>query len=60
MKIYHLKCPNCGATLATDVKNNRARCEYCGNEFYISEETEKPASEAHQETGGKNAARTSW
>lgn len=56
MKIYHLKCPNCGATLATDVKNNRARCEYCGNEFYISEETEKPANEAHQETGGKNAA----
>ena len=40
MKIYNLKCPNCGATLATDVKNNKARCEYCGNEFFISEETE--------------------
>ena len=40
MKIYNLKCPNCGATLATDVKNNKARCEYCGNELFISEETE--------------------
>ena len=37
LKIYNLKCPNCGATLSTDVKNNRARCEYCGNEFYIAE-----------------------
>ena len=43
MKIYNLKCPNCGATLATDVKNNHARCEYCGNEFYISEDTENEA-----------------
>lgn len=56
MKIYHLKCPNCGATLATDVKKNRARCEYCGNEFYISEETEQPAGDGNQEAGGKHAA----
>ena len=41
LKIYNLKCPNCGATLTTDVKNNHARCEYCGNEFYISEKTAK-------------------
>jgi len=40
LKVYNLKCPNCGATLATDVKNRRARCEYCGNEFMISDETE--------------------
>lgn len=46
MKIYNLKCPNCGATLATDVKNNQARCEYCGNEFLISEETENEAKQA--------------
>lgn len=45
MKIYNLKCPNCGATLATDVKNNQARCEYCGNEFLISEETENEAKQ---------------
>ena len=45
MKIYNLKCPNCGATLATDVKNNQARCEYCGNEFFISEETENEAKQ---------------
>ena len=40
MKIYNLKCPNCGATLTTDVKNNYAKCQYCGNEFMISEDTE--------------------
>ena len=39
MEIYNLKCPNCGATLSTDVKNNRAKCEYCGNEFVISDDT---------------------
>lgn len=53
MKIYSLKCPNCGATLATDVKNNRARCEYCGNEFYISEETQNAADKDRQEDEGK-------
>ena len=40
MKIYNLKCPNCGATLTTDVKNNYAKCQYCGNEFMISEDAE--------------------
>lgn len=40
MKIYNLKCPNCGATLTTDFKNKFARCQYCGNEFMISEDTE--------------------
>lgn len=45
MKIYSLKCPNCGATLTTDVKNNFAKCQYCGNEFRISEDTE--ADEKH-------------
>ena len=40
MKIYSLKCPNCGATLTTDVKNNFAKCQYCGNEFTISEDAE--------------------
>ena len=40
MKIYNLKCPNCGATLTTDVKNNYAKCQYCGNEFTISEDAE--------------------
>ena len=40
MKIYNLKCPNCGATLTTDVNNNYAKCQYCGNEFMISEDTE--------------------
>jgi DNA-directed RNA polymerase subunit RPC12/RpoP len=50
LKIYNLKCPNCGATLATDVKNNQARCEYCGNEFLISEETE---NETKQPTGNE-------
>ena len=45
MKIYNLKCPNCGATLTTDVKNNQARCEYCGNEFLISEKTENETTQ---------------
>ena len=63
MKIYNLKCPNCGATLTTDVKNNQARCEYCGNEFYISEKTENETKEpagnekkeaAQQETAAKS------
>ena len=40
MIIYNLKCPNCGATLTTDAKNNYAKCQYCGNEFMISEDTE--------------------
>ena len=44
MKIYSLKCPNCGATLMTDVKNKYARCQYCGNEFIISEDTEADAN----------------
>ena len=43
MKIYNLKCPNCGATLTTDVKNDYAKCQYCGNEFIISEATEPDA-----------------
>ena len=51
MKIYNLKCPNCGATLATDVKNNQARCEYCGKEFLISKETE---NETKQPAGNEN------
>ena len=38
MKIYNLKCPNCGATLTTDVKSKHAKCQYCGNEFMISED----------------------
>lgn len=54
VKIYNLKCPNCGATLTTDVKNNHARCEYCGNDFYITEETEKPAGNESQDTVRKN------
>lgn len=45
MKIYNLKCPNCGATLATDIKNNYAKCDYCGNEFVISDDTEKGAEQ---------------
>ena len=40
MKIYNFKCPNCGATLVTDVKNKNAKCQYCGNEFMISEDLE--------------------
>ena len=48
MKIYNLKCPNFGATLATDVKNNRARCEYCGNEFYIADDLEKDAEQSER------------
>ena len=40
LKIYNLKCPNCGATLTTDIKSNYAKCDYCGNEFHISEQTE--------------------
>jgi len=56
LKIYHLKCPNCGATLATDVKNNRARCEYCGNEFYISDDMEKDAKQPDR-NDGKEAAK---
>ncbi len=43
MKIYNLKCPNCGATLTTDVINKHAKCQYCGNEFMISEDTESDA-----------------
>lgn len=57
MKIYNFKCPNCGATLTTDVKNNYAKCQYCGNEFMISEDTEtdakQPARGKAKETGEK-------
>ena len=56
LKLYHFKCPNCGATLATDVKNHHARCEYCGNEFYLSEETEMSAGKDNQDDGKKNPA----
>ena len=44
MKIYSMKCPNCGATLTTDVKNKYAKCQYCGNEFIISEDAEANAN----------------
>ena len=53
MKLYNFKCPNCGATLTTDVKNHHARCEYCGNEFHISDETETSAGLDNQEEGKK-------
>jgi len=53
LKLYNFKCPNCGATLTTDVKNHHARCEYCGNEFHISEETETSAGFDNQEDGKK-------
>lgn len=53
MKLYNFKCQNCGATLTTDVKNHHARCEYCGNEFHISEETETSAGHDNQEDGKK-------
>ena len=53
MKLYNFKCPNCGATLTTDVKNHHARCEYCGNEFHISDETETSAGLDNQEDGKK-------
>lgn len=56
MKIYNLKCPNCGATLATDIKNNRARCEYCGNEFYLSEVTENSTKQPER-NAGRNASK---
>ena len=61
MKIFNLKCPNCGATLATDVKNNYARCEYCGNEFHISEDTENTAKQSDRNDGkdtGKDEGKT--
>ena len=59
MKIYNLKCPNCGATLTTDVKSNYAKCDYCGNEFHISEEpkneTKEPADSKTKEAVQKEA-----
>jgi DNA-directed RNA polymerase subunit M/transcription elongation factor TFIIS len=45
LKIYNLKCPNCGATLTTDVKSNYAKCDYCGNEFHISEKAKNETKE---------------
>ena len=53
MKLYNFKCPNCGATLTTDVKSHHARCEYCGNEFHISEETETSAGQDNHDDGKK-------
>ncbi|MBR4908843.1 MAG: FYDLN acid domain-containing protein [Acidaminococcaceae bacterium] len=59
MRIYNLKCPNCGATLTTDVKNNYAKCDYCGNEFHISEEmenkTKEPADSKKKDAAQKEA-----
>ena len=55
MKIYNLKCPNCGATLTTDVKNNYAKCQYCGNEFMISKDTESDEKQSDRNKG-KDAA----
>lgn len=56
MKIYNLKCPHCGATLTTDVKNNFAKCQYCGNEFIISEDTEENVTQPgrSKEKGAEN------
>ena len=56
MKIYNLKCPNCGATLSTDVKNNYAKCDYCGNEFVISDDMETEAKQPDR-NGDKSAAK---
>ncbi len=57
MKIYNLKCPNCGATLTTDVKNKHAKCQYCGNEFMLSEDTEGDAGKSTRDQV-KNTAET--
>ena len=53
MKIYNLKCPNCGATLTTDVKNNYAKCQYCGNEFTISEDAEADEKQSARDKAKK-------
>ena len=46
MRLYNLKFPNCGATLMTNVKSRYAKCQYCGNEFIISEDTEGDAEKS--------------
>ena len=51
MKIYNLKCPNCGATLSTDAKNKAAKCSYCGNEFILSDTDD--ATEVGKNTGDR-------
>lgn len=38
MKIIDMSCPKCGAPLKTDLKNEKAVCEYCGYYALIEQE----------------------
>lgn len=40
MKIYHIKCPNCGASLNYEYKNTQLYCDYCGATLHINERLE--------------------
>ena len=37
MQIYHIKCPNCGASLDYEYENTQLHCDYCGATFHIDE-----------------------
>lgn len=40
MKIYYIKCPNCGAGLAYEYDSTQLHCDYCGTTFHIDESLE--------------------
>lgn len=54
MELYNLKCPHCGATLTTDRKNKAAKCEYCGNEFFLSDDGKAAANSENAADKTKN------
>ncbi len=40
MKLYSIKCPNCGATVHVESVGTKIYCTYCGSEIYVDDEAQ--------------------
>ena len=38
MKVIHLTCPNCGASITPDLESGKGVCTYCGHQVLIEKE----------------------
>ena len=38
MKLVETKCPNCGAALQVEKRNNKVKCDYCNSTFLLDDE----------------------
>lgn len=50
MKVIHLTCPNCGASIDADLENGKGVCTYCGHQILIEKEDTLEEIEAKEQS----------